>query len=272
MPHVSELHAQHDPILMVSLASGDLAPADRDLAQSLLATCDECAHLHEDVLAIARATAAIPPAVRTTDFRLTPEQAATLRPAGWRRFLAALTSPGQHVTRQLGVGLTTIGIAGLLIGTLPSISLGGNAASAPSAPAAAGAESGNGPAASRQNVLGPVASPAASAGFAGGDTTAVDASGAPATGEIGVDSAAGSQEPTRAYTDGAPGVKSSPGASAKAQAPGTVAPDTGRELAAPGEPPSPEGPSGIVIASAALLGAGVLLLLANRFVRRPTSG
>ena len=58
MPHVSEQHAQHDPLLVVSFAAGDLADADRDLAASLVAECADCATLHDDVLAIARATAA----------------------------------------------------------------------------------------------------------------------------------------------------------------------------------------------------------------------
>ena len=89
MPHVNELHEQHDPILVVSLASGDLATADRDraTAQSLVDTCADCASLHADVLAVAAATKALPPALRTRDFRITPEQAATLQPGGWRRAL-----------------------------------------------------------------------------------------------------------------------------------------------------------------------------------------
>ena len=111
MPHVNDLHEQHDPILVVSLASGDLATADRDraTAQSLVDTCADCARLHDDVLALAVATKALPPAVRTRDFRLTPEQAAQLQPRGWRRFF---TAPGAVFSRQLGVGLTTLGNRG----------------------------------------------------------------------------------------------------------------------------------------------------------------
>ena len=45
MPHVNELHEQHDPILVVSFASGDLSAADRDhaTAQALVLSCAECA-------------------------------------------------------------------------------------------------------------------------------------------------------------------------------------------------------------------------------------
>jgi hypothetical protein len=123
MPHVNDLHEQHDPILVVSLASGDLATADRDraTAQSLIETCADCARLHEDVLALAAATKAMPAAVRTRDFRITPEQAARLQSGGWRRFF---TAPGSLFSRQLGVGLTTLGIAGILISSIGALPLG----------------------------------------------------------------------------------------------------------------------------------------------------
>jgi len=146
MPHVNDLHEQHDPILVVSLASGDLAAADRDrtAAQSLVDTCADCARLHDDVLALAAATKALPPAVRTRDFRLTPEQAAQLQPGGWRRFF---TAPGALFSRPLGVGLTTLGIAGILISSIGALPLGmassagapysGGPAAASEAPAAA---------------------------------------------------------------------------------------------------------------------------------------
>src|SRR5580765_3429411 len=128
MPHVNELHEQHDQILVVSFASGDLAPDDRDrdraVAQSLVDSCAECARLHEDVLAIARATRALPPAVRTRDFQISPEQAAKLQPGGWRRFVAAFAAPGSIFSKQLGVGMATLGIVGLLIGAAPAIQLG----------------------------------------------------------------------------------------------------------------------------------------------------
>src|SRR6476619_7461205 len=143
MPHVNELHEQHDQILVVSFASGDLAPDDRDraTAQSLVDSCAECARLHDDVLAIALATRALPPAVRTRDFQISPEQAAKLQPGGWRRFVAAFAAPGSIFSKQLGVGMATLGIVGLLIGASPSIQLGmGGSAAASPAPAARAVE------------------------------------------------------------------------------------------------------------------------------------
>src|SRR6476659_8079596 len=138
MPHVNELHEQHDQILVVSFASGDLAADDRDraVAQSLVESCTDCARLRDDVMAIARATRDLPPAVRTRDFQISPEQAAKLQPGGWRRFVAAFAGPGSIFSKQLGVGMATLGIVGLLSGAAPSIQLGGLGGSAASAPAA----------------------------------------------------------------------------------------------------------------------------------------
>jgi uncharacterized protein YjeT (DUF2065 family) len=124
MPHVSEQHAQHDQFLVASLAAGDLAGTDRDRATALVTSCPDCAGLHDDLLAIARATAALPAAVRSRDFRISAEQAARLRPAGWRRFIAAFSSPRLAMTRRLGIGLTTLGLAGLLVSALPSMQIG----------------------------------------------------------------------------------------------------------------------------------------------------
>ena len=114
------LHATHDLELVASYASGDATGADLDAATALVARCPECAVLHHDLRAIAAAlpSAAVP--MRTRDFRLTPEQAASLRPRGWRRFIAAFAGPGFRFAAPLGTGLATLGIAGLLLGTLTS--------------------------------------------------------------------------------------------------------------------------------------------------------
>ena len=136
MPPVSEPHVQHDPLLVASLAAGDLAGADRDHAAAQIATCADCANLHADLIAIARATAALPPAVAPRDFTLSPQQAAALRPRGWRRLVAAMSGSRPLMSRQLGIGLATLGLAGLLVSTLPTFQLGSSAA-LPAASAAA---------------------------------------------------------------------------------------------------------------------------------------
>src|SRR6185437_8330418 len=84
----------------------------------------------------------VPPPIAAPrrDFRLSPEQAASLRRTGWRRLVPSIPLR-TATTRRLGVGLATIGMAGLLIGNV-SFSLG-SAASAPvAAPVGGGYEQG----------------------------------------------------------------------------------------------------------------------------------
>ena len=271
MPHVSEQHAQHDPLLVVSLAAGDLTGADRDHAASLIDSCAECATLHDDLLAIARATAAVPPATRSRDFRLTPEQAARLRPAGWRRFVAAFASPQLAMTRQLGVGLTTLGLAGLLVSALPSVPLGmgGSAAGASAAPAqefVTQSESDNSVAAPAAGAsAAPAAAPSAAAASGLPVYTADRPSASTDTALTPVAST-----PTRTSSGGGAGVAGNQSVAtpeAVKSAPG--GPDYAAERDAL---PFDEGPgtSPILAVSLILLGAGIALLLARRIARRMT--
>ena len=134
MPHPPASHADHDPLAIAAYAAGDATGPELDDALALVAACPGCAALHHDLRAIATALPALPAPVRTRDFRLTPEQAASLRPAGWRRLLAPLAGPRFAFAGPLGTGLATLGIAGLLVAGSVGIPLGGAA----SAPAAAG--------------------------------------------------------------------------------------------------------------------------------------
>jgi hypothetical protein len=276
MPHVNELHEQHDQILVVSLASGDLAPDDRDraTAQTLVDSCAECARLHDDIVAIARATRALPPAVRTRDFQLSPETAARLRPGGWRRLVAGLSAPGSIFSRQLGLGLATLGIAGLLFSAAPAIQLGmgGSAAASPGpqAPAAAAGapESVTGGAANG----GIAASPAASAAAASAGPAYLEHGPAASSTTGGYDTMA--SEPARgSATVGQSGPKSTaaPTDSRNLEAP---AADGGAAQTPPSPPaaPAPAGPSGIVILSTVLLVAGLLVLLLRSISRRFATG
>jgi hypothetical protein len=150
MPHVPDSHADHDPLAIAAFAAGDAAGPELDDALALVAACADCAALHHDLRAIATAVTALPAPVRTRDFRLAPEQAAALRPSGWRRFLAPLAGPRFAFAGPLGTGLATLGIAGLLVaGSLgaPVASVapaadGGAAMAAPAASDAAGAAGG----------------------------------------------------------------------------------------------------------------------------------
>ena len=114
MPHVPD-HATHDPELVAAYAAGDATGPDLASATELVASCTECADLHRDLRAIATALPELPPAVRPRDFRITPEQAASLQPSGWRGVLAAFASPRFKLAAPLGTGLAAAGLAGLLL-------------------------------------------------------------------------------------------------------------------------------------------------------------
>ncbi len=136
MPHVSDArastHDRHDLMLVAALAAGDLAGTERDQAIALTTDCSECRALHDDLVAIARATSAVPaPIARPRDFQLTPQQAQSLRRTGWRRLVPAFDLSAV-ASRRLGVSLATFGLVGLLIGnvSITSFGMGGAAASA----------------------------------------------------------------------------------------------------------------------------------------------
>jgi hypothetical protein len=283
MPHVSESHAQHDPLLVASLAAGDLAGAERDHATAQIASCADCAELHADLILIARATAALPPAVAPRDFTLTPEQAAALRPGGWRRLVAAISGSRPLMSRQLGIGLATIGLAGLLVSTLPSIQFGNagaGTAAAPAQPAAnaaavPGSASGGGEtstdttagseapavgvtgdgASARPALIGPVHSAAASAQAAGPVPGQSTPSG---FGPYGGAKVAASTAPTMA------GRNNYDAAGPTANPEGVAVPQDSR-LAAK-EPAS--GRDLLLAGSLVLLWAGIALLVIRQLVRR----
>ena len=126
-------HAAHDPTWMAALATRDpdLTPSERTRAQAALESCGACADLLADLVALSAAipSAAIP--ARPRDFSLSAADAARLRPNGLRRLLKAIGSARDGVTFPLALGLTTMGIAGLLVATVPSFAGGATAGAAP---------------------------------------------------------------------------------------------------------------------------------------------
>ena len=116
-------HVAHDPTLIAAFAGRDpgLLGSELDRARALLETCDSCTDLFADLSAIAAAvpTAALP--ARPRSYTLTAADAARLRPGGWRRFLQTVGSARDGVTLPMALGLTTLGIAGLLVTTIPNL-------------------------------------------------------------------------------------------------------------------------------------------------------
>ncbi len=86
-----------------------------------LAACDDCRGLVSDlrVLAAAIPMAAIP--TRPHDLYLTADDAARLRRRGWRAVVAMSAAALDAARRPLAVGLTTLGLVGLLLGSVPAV-------------------------------------------------------------------------------------------------------------------------------------------------------
>lgn len=112
-------HADHDLLVIAAHAAGDATGTDRARAAQLVATCQACAGLFAELQAIQAATAELPAPARTRDFRLSEQDAARLRPAGWRSILASLRSPRLAFPQPVAVGMATLGLVGLLVASLP---------------------------------------------------------------------------------------------------------------------------------------------------------
>ena len=270
MPHVSDAraasHDRHDPMLVAALAAGDLAGTDRDQAVALTESCSTCGALHADLLAIARATAALPPPIASAgrDFRLSPQQAAGLRPSGWRRLVPA-GGLRAATTRRLGVGLATLGLAGLLIGNVP-LGFGGaasmptagdtNAVGAPIPAASAAAAAQGGSSAESVNLA---ASPAASSAPVAPAASAAAASEAPG--------AEASPSDRASYAGGGVGTASS-GAPRAAATEGTLGGDSKSESTRDGvlqSAPAPESrPWNAIFIGAIVLGLALLVVSRRR--------
>jgi len=276
-PHLPAAEAQDHAALIAALDAGDLAGAELTAAESLVASCGGCTALADDLVAIRGAMSALPTPARRRDYRLTAEDAARLRPSGWRRLLEWLAAPGSTV-RPLATGLATLGVIGLLLtsGAPGMLSGFGSAGAAPVAapegpvedasaggsgatelqrtyapPAASGAPAGN---------FAPPVATAAPAGDPGLSPTAAPApmpEGTPTGDEAGVAGEAASADPTVDRTVSAGASDSAANGDAES------AKAAGRDAAS--TVPLP------VLASLALLVAGLALLAGRQLARRRAS-
>lgn len=122
-------HATHDRLLIANLVDRSVADAERARGEEQAAACRDCAILYDDLVALSAATHALPVPLRRRDFTLTFEDAERLRVRGWRRVLAAIGSSRDAFSRPLALGLTTLGLAGLMVASIPSVITGGAASS-----------------------------------------------------------------------------------------------------------------------------------------------
>jgi hypothetical protein len=110
-PGTDGAHASHDRLLVARFATGDALAADESATvRALLASCGECSALVGDLQAVQHATATSLAPRRPRDFFLAPEQAATLRPNAWQRFLGRLSAPKAGVLRPMAGATLAIGI------------------------------------------------------------------------------------------------------------------------------------------------------------------
>jgi anti-sigma factor RsiW len=119
MTHSTQNHEAHDRLLIASLVDRSVSDSERSIAEQQLNACPACAQLLEELVALAAATRALPVPARKRDFTLTEADAERLRVSGWRRLMGAIGSTRDVFSRPLAIGLTTLGLAGLLVATVP---------------------------------------------------------------------------------------------------------------------------------------------------------
>jgi hypothetical protein len=266
--HSPAAEAQDHAARIVAFDAGDLAGAELTAAESLVASCGGCAALAHDLVAIRSAMTALPAPARRRDYRLTAEDAARLRPSGWRRVIEWLAAPGSTV-RPLATGLATLGVVGLLLtsgtpGLLSGFgSAGGAPAAAPAGPVEDAAAGGSGAIELQGTYAPPAASGAPESAASSMPGLAATAAPAPlpaatpsADEAAGVTGEAATAEPMvdRAASTGASGAANGDAESAKA-----AERDAGSSVPLP------------VVASLTLLVAGLVLFAGRALARRRPS-
>lgn len=101
-------HARHDLFAIAAAVGGGDAPPT-------VATCPHCGALHRDLLSIRTALRHAWTPMRPRDLRLDALDLARLRPALWRRLLVVIGSSRDAITRPLAIGLTSVGIVGVVL-------------------------------------------------------------------------------------------------------------------------------------------------------------
>jgi hypothetical protein len=123
-------HAAHDLTNVAALAAraDDLDETTAAAARRQVAECTACADVLADLVTLQTVLPTTSTPARPRDFSLTPADAARLHRSGWRRFLGFFGSARDGFSRPLAIGFTTLGLAGLLVATVPSMSIGAGGA------------------------------------------------------------------------------------------------------------------------------------------------
>ena len=211
-------HEGHDVSIVAALAARpvDLAESETTAAQAQVASCTVCAEALADFVALQTALPRTATPRRPRDFQLTPADAERLHRSGWRRFLGYFGSPRDGFSRPLAIVLTTLGLAGVLLASIPSATLmGGSGGAAPANEAAPIQQAAPAPAASEpgtdRTALGaappdaglPSAAPSASAAAAASTSSAAAASTSSEAGTASTEAATAPTD-THVFTGGNP--------------------------------------------------------------------
>ena len=203
-------HARHDLSIVALLAArpADLDEKDSAAARAQVASCSTCADALADLVALQTTLPETATPRRPRDFRLTPADAQRLHQGGWRRFLGFFGSPRDGFSRPLAIGLTTLGLAGILLASIPSTFMGASGAAAPANEAAPIQQAAPAPAASvpstDRTALGAVvasAAPSAAASAAASAPTEVAAAAPSASTVFGGAAPSASSGAASASTD-----------------------------------------------------------------------
>jgi anti-sigma factor RsiW len=173
-------HAGHDRLVIANLLDRSVDAQERARGEAQLAACRACALLRDDLAALSAATRALPVPSRPRSFTLTEADAERLRVRGWRRLLAAIGTSRDAFSRPLALGLTTLGLAGLLFATIPGAIPGGGTSSADLSTGGNAAEDASRGAGFNPETMLSQASGAPSAEAAGGPAAAAAPAPAPA--------------------------------------------------------------------------------------------
>ena len=117
-------HARHDRFAIADAVGGGALP-------STLRTCPTCGTLHADLISLQRAVREAWVPRRTRDLRLTLRDATRLRKHRLRRLVERIGTQADPITRPLALSLTGLGLAGLMLSTVPSVFPMGSAGAAP---------------------------------------------------------------------------------------------------------------------------------------------
>jgi hypothetical protein len=112
-------HRRHDRLLIARFAADDAYPGEVDEARELVEACSDCEALAADIRSLSVAMAQLPDARRTRDFRLSPEQADRLRGSWLERLMRTLAAPSLGMLRPVAGVAMSIGLAMVIIGSLP---------------------------------------------------------------------------------------------------------------------------------------------------------